>query len=101
MPSQIALTTKQQYKAVYAGICAVARRCDGALTQDGVGFNGQDTHFGRRIASVPFYGWTPEVKVEAARISLTYKVQIETYTVVDVGVLDVVREASGLKTILA
>lgn len=90
------LTAEQQYELVYQGITAVAARCDGAQSEDGVGFNGQDTHFGRRVAMVPFSQWTDEVKVEAARISLTYKVQIMTYTDTDMGTLDVVREANNL-----
>lgn len=92
------MTPEDQYEAVYAGIVAVATRCDGAQTKDGVGFNGQDTHFGRRIASVPFSSWTDDVKEEAARISLTYKIQIHTYTGIDVATLDVVREAADLST---
>ena len=86
-------TTEEQYEIVYQGICAIAAHCDGAITPDGVGFNGQDTHFGRRIASVPFDQWTDDVKVEAARIALTYRVQIQGYTGQDMGELDVVRDA--------
>jgi hypothetical protein len=91
-------TTTEQYELVYQGITAVAARCDGAQSSDGVGFNGQDTKFGKRIASVPFTQWTDEVKVEAARIALTYKVQILEYTGVDVSTLDVVRDANELGT---
>ena len=94
----MALPRDDEYALVYQGICAVAAHCDGALSDDGVGFNGQDTHFGRRIASVPFDQWTDDVKVEAARIALTYKVQIESYTGIQVGDLDVVREARELGT---
>lgn len=86
-------TTAEQYELVYQGICSVASHCDGAQSDDGVGFNGQDTHFGRRVASVPFDQWTDDVKAEAARIALTYKVQIQSYTGLDMGDLDVVRDA--------
>lgn len=92
-------TTAEQYELVYQGIVAVAARCDGARTEDGVGFNGQDTHFGRRIASVPLSEWTPVVRVEAARIANTYQVQILNYTGIDVTALQVVQDASTLKTI--
>lgn len=87
-----------QYQLVYAGIAAVAANCDGAMERDGVGFNGQDTKFGRRIAMVPFEDWTDAVKEEAARISLTYRQQILAYTGVDVAKLDVVREANDFDT---
>jgi hypothetical protein len=91
-------TTEEQYELVYQGICAVAAHCDGATTQDGVGFNGQDTHFGRRIASVPFDQWTDDVKAEAARIANTYQVQILTYTGIDVTALQVVQDAKDVGT---
>lgn len=92
------MTTEEQYRQVYDGITAVASRCDGAVTKDNVGFNGQDTKFGRRVASVPFEEWTDDVKQEAARIALTYKAQIESYTGIDVATLDVVRQAQDWGT---
>jgi hypothetical protein len=93
-----ALPREEQYRLVYEGICQVARRCNGAVTEDFVGFNGQDTHFGRRIASVPFEAWTDDVKVEAARIANTYQGQILTYTGMEIQKLPVVREAMGKDT---
>jgi hypothetical protein len=92
------LTAEQQFELVYQGICAVAARCDGARTEDGVGFNGQDTHFGRRIASVPFSEWTGHVMVEAARIANRYQGQILSYTGIDVTTLKVVTDALGRET---
>jgi hypothetical protein len=91
-------TTEEQYAIVYQGICAVASHCDGAITDDGVGFNGQDTKFGRRIASVPFDQWTQDVRQEAARIANRYQVQINTYTGIDVTTLQVVRDAKDSYT---
>jgi hypothetical protein len=91
-------SVEEQRRAVYAGICAVASNCDGARQADGVGFNGQDTLFGKRIAAEPFERWTEDVHVEAARIALTYKVQILSYIGVDMAQLDIVREAAGLPT---
>lgn len=93
-----ALPREEQYALVYAGICAVSSHCDGAVSEDGVGFNGQDTKFGKRIASVPFEAWTDDVKVEAARIALTYKQQILSYLGIDMFELPVVKEASGHDT---
>ena len=86
-------TTEQEYQQVYEGICAVAAHCDGAQSEDKMGFNGQDTHFGRRIASVPFDQWTEDVKAEAARIANRYQVQILSYTGIDVTTLQVVQDA--------
>lgn len=90
-----AIPTEEQYALVYAGIAAVAAACDGAIDDDGVGFNGQDTKFGKRIASVPFSEWTPEIKAEAARIAARYRKQIEASTGIDITALPVVQEASG------
>ena len=86
---------EQEYRQVYAGICAVAAHCDGAATLDAVGFDGQDTHFGRRIAAVPFEAWTDDVKAEAARIARKYQRQIAEYTGVDVTTLGVVKAATA------
>jgi hypothetical protein len=91
-------TPDQEFELVYQGICSVAARCDGAQTEDGVGFNGQDTHFGRRIALVPLSEWTIDVKVEAARIANRYQTQILTYTDIDVTTLEVVKAALGKTT---
>jgi hypothetical protein len=89
------LPRDEQYRLVYQAICAVSAHCDGAISEDGVGFNGQDTKFGKRIASVPFEAWTDDVKVEAARIALTYKQQILAYLGFDIFELEVVKEATG------
>lgn len=89
-----AISTDEQYRLVYNGIAAVAANCDGAIDNDGVGFNGQDTKFGKRIASVPFSEWTDDIKAEAARIATTYRAQIERYIGVDITTLPVVRDAS-------
>lgn len=97
--SSMAITDPDtEYRQVYEIIVAIAANCDGAATRDGVGFNGQDTKFGKRIAALAFEQWTPEIKEEAARIVLTYKVQALNYTGVDVSKLDVVRKANGLGT---
>lgn len=92
-------TTDQQFELVYDGIVAVAARCDGAQSLDMKGFDGTDTHFGRRIASVPFAQWTQEVKEEAARISNKYREQILRYTGTDVSTLPVVKDLLGKGTI--
>ena len=39
-------------KAIFDAVKTIADRCDGAHTQDGVGFNGSDTTFGRRLSWV-------------------------------------------------
>jgi hypothetical protein len=95
------MTSDQEYELVYKGICAVAAHCDGAQSLDYVGFDGQDTHFGRRIASVPFDTWTPAVREEAARIANKYQAQILRWTGIDVTLLQVVKDAKGIGTVRA
>lgn len=93
------LSTESQYRLVYDAICAIAAHCDGAISQDGVGFNGSDTKFGRRIALIDFEDWTDDIKVEAARIlGNTYRVQAQEWTGVDARELSVVREAAEVYT---
>jgi hypothetical protein len=82
---------QDEARLVYAGIQAVAAQCDGAMSDDGVGFNGQDTLFGKRIAAQPFDQWSPAIILEAARIASTYRKQIEARTGVDVSTLDLVK----------
>jgi hypothetical protein len=91
-------TTEEQNEQVYQGIVAVAAHCDGARSLDYVGFDGQDTHYGRRVASVPFSAWTDDVKAECARIANKYREQILRYTGTDVSTLDVVKEAVSRST---
>ena len=53
-----------QYRLVHEGIRAVAARCDGAVTLDMKGFDGQDTAYGRRIAGVLFEKLTADHPID-------------------------------------
>lgn len=55
---------------------AVAANCDGAQTQDNVGFNGTDSKFGKSLAQIPESAWSPEVTRQAWEILRKYKGQI-------------------------
>lgn len=55
----------------------LAGRCDGAQTEDGVGYNGTDTHFGRSLATVPPDAWSPEVAREAWAMLRKYRGQLD------------------------
>lgn len=70
-------TTSQEL--VLEAVTAVAAQCDGAQKKDGQGFNGQDTAFGKRLASL--YALAPkavteEMVAEAAVMLLKYRRQI-------------------------
>ncbi|MFZ5852274.1 MAG: DEAD/DEAH box helicase [Actinomycetota bacterium] len=55
---------------------AVAAACDGAHSEDGVGFNGQDTAFGRALAAAPAQAWTPGNARAAWRLLRKYRGQL-------------------------
>lgn len=43
--------SKDQMEAIHTGLRSLAAVCDGAVTEDGCGFNGVDTGFGRKLAA--------------------------------------------------
>jgi len=85
--------TPEEQDAIYNGMVEIAIRCDGAQSKDYKGFNGVDTHYGRRIAKAPRDQWTPEIFAECAHIILKYREQVLAYTGVDVGTLQAVKDA--------
>jgi hypothetical protein len=87
-----------QYRIVHEGIQAVAAHCDGAVSLDYQGFDGQDTHYGRRIAGIPFEKLTADDHVEIARIANKYREQILRWTGVAVADFPVVLAAKGIGT---
>lgn len=68
-----------RYEVLHRAVSEIAARCDGAVSQDGVGFNGQDTKFGRRVSAMPVDTWNDTVAAEVARILPTYHNQLESY----------------------
>lgn len=59
-------------------LTALAARCDGAVTEDGQGFNGRDTGFGHSLAAQLASGRTlsPKQLGAAHKMLRTYKVQL-------------------------
>lgn len=57
---------------------AIAASCDGASTEDGIGFSGTDTHFGRALALVPSEAWSPQASREAWEMLGKYRGQLST-----------------------
>lgn len=51
--AEAALMTRKQIVAVHSNLKALAGVCDGAATQDDVGFNGPDAKVGRGLAMLP------------------------------------------------
>jgi hypothetical protein len=92
------MSEQEQYQAVHEAIQAVASRCDGAVTRDMQGFDGQDTKYGRRMAAVSFSTLTADDRAEEARIILKYRQQVLRWLGTDVATLPVVLEAQGFGT---
>lgn len=68
---------------VQQAVRAIAATCDGAWTEDGVGFNGRDTGFGKSLAGVPDELWTPKMLHSAWRMVRTYRGQLATIHGID------------------
>lgn len=73
------MDTQDAKLALHAAVSAIARACDGAITQDGVGFNGHDTKFGKRVSLIPASEWTDEIAAEVYRMLKLYKGQLSNY----------------------
>ena len=68
-------------KAIFDAVKTIADRCDGAHSQDGVGFNGSDTAFGRRLSWVSPELWTDSMTWEAYDMLYKYSGQLESFGV--------------------
>lgn len=88
----------EQYRIVHSAVQAIAAHCDGAQERDGIGFDGSDTKYGRRIAGVAFEKLTQDDHEEEARIVVKYRKQALAWTGVEVTDLPVVIAAQDLGT---
>jgi len=61
---------------LYEAVIALAQRCDGAFQQDGQGFNGPDSKFGKQLASTPFEAWGKSVEAQAYEMLAKYGKQL-------------------------
>lgn len=59
----------------------LAAVCDGAQTEDGVGFNGTDSALGRRLADTPWQMWDPDWVSSVAQMLVKYKRQLTGFGV--------------------
>lgn len=68
-----------EYGQLEKALIYLAGRCDGAIKQDGQGFNGRDTEFGHSLADQILRGRTlsPKQRSAAERMVKTYKKQLE------------------------
>lgn len=71
--------SKQDYSDIRAAARALASVDDGAVTRDYQGYNGQDTKFGQRIASMPLDQWDSDIARDARRMLQTYSTQLKGF----------------------
>lgn len=70
--------TDRQRRAVFTAIKQIASYCDGAAKQDGMGFNKNDTDFGKKLASLD--SMSSKQLTYAARLSYKYRRQLDLET---------------------
>lgn len=71
-------TTVDPDPLLMEAVRSIARRCDGASTDDGIGYSGPDAPFGRALAMMPEQAWTPEIAREAWEMLRKYRAQLST-----------------------
>lgn len=69
------MTTITVENTIESALCALSERCDGAATDDGQGFNGRDTQFGKSLANQIRTGRTLSLK----QLQAAHKM-LKTYT---------------------
>lgn len=58
---------------------ALAVRCDGAVEEDGAGFNAGDSAFGKRVARLPAAAWDNQMAYAVYRMLRKYSGQLSAY----------------------
>jgi hypothetical protein len=82
----------EKVEAIHSCLKALARVCDGAVNEDGMGFNGCDTRIGKSLA-----GWanlTPKQAALGKKIIVKYKGQLNAYGLGEAYSLAVAKVAS-------
>tara|TARA_B100001250_G_scaffold151566_2_gene130016 strand:+ start:19300 stop:21528 length:2229 start_codon:yes stop_codon:yes gene_type:complete len=71
------MMTKQEIKEeIHNAVMFIADNCDGAESQDGVGFNGSDTKFGNRAVEMEPEEWSDAMCWEAYQMLAKYSNQL-------------------------
>jgi len=69
--------TNEEIEAIQKKIRFLANSCDGALSQDGAGFNKLDTQFGKSLARQT--GWTQRQANAALKLTTKYRRQLSRF----------------------
>ena len=74
------MATREQYDNLVKGLQILSGVCDGAATEDGVGFNGTDTIFGKSLAEqADFKMLTPGQQRPAIKLIQKYRNQLSRH----------------------
>lgn len=65
------------YEKLHQAASYLAGMCDGAIEQDGVGYNGTDTKFGHRVAGMPVTEWNEDIALTTGDVLRKYAKQLE------------------------
>lgn len=68
--------------SLWLAVSSIASVCDGAHTNDRVGFNGSDTKFGRRLADTNTEDWTDAMAAECHTMLAKYSGQLSDFGIV-------------------
>lgn len=74
--SEPTAATETDYAPLHTAVAVIAANCDGAVSDDGMGFNGADTAFGHRAAATDPQGWTPNIARRAWSMLRKYSRQL-------------------------
>lgn len=74
---------------------SLAGVCDGAITRDGIGFNGTDTKFGHRAANIPVNEWSTDMLITCAMVLRKYARQLSMYGIEIIPAIDSIMESAG------
>lgn len=71
------MTNTNDYRPLREAAAALSARCDGAITDDGVGWNATDTHFGKSLVLLPLDQWDDDIASASWEMMQKYKTQLE------------------------
>lgn len=72
----------KNYSQLSRAVRALALACDGAQSEDGVGFSRPDSRFGTQLALIPDSLWTPSIAYSAWLMLAKYSKQLKNYGII-------------------
>jgi SNF2 family DNA or RNA helicase len=73
---------EKSYSQLSKAVRALALACDGAQTEDGIGFSRADSRIGTQLALIPDSLWTPSIAYSAWLMLAKYSKQLKTHGII-------------------